>query len=248
MRRSPRLRRLESDWTALQQLRADSSLFDFIIPNTTFAGPPETYVVQIRGRGLWRPEGSDRVLLREGHEILVRLGAAYPRMIPELVWRTPIFHPNISAHGAVCLGGYSTHWAPSLQLDELCVMLWDIARYANYDANSPYNRAAAHWVRAQKQFSFPIDSRPLRDRMAWETGPRRPGSPASGPCAATSGPPRGSAAADPVVVDAELVFVDDQIVAAQIVTAEIAAGAAGSAETGVEGERRDNHLPVLYIS
>ena len=27
----------------------------------------------------------------------------------------------------VCLGGYGTHWVPSVQLDELCMMLWDMA-------------------------------------------------------------------------------------------------------------------------
>jgi len=86
-------------------------------------------------------------------------------MIPELAWRTPIFHPNISANGVVCLGGYSTHWAPGLRLDELCVMLWDMARYANYDVDSPYNRAASYWARNQLQYRFPIDPRPLRDRV-----------------------------------------------------------------------------------
>ena len=111
MRRSPRLRRLESDWRAMQQLQAESSLIHITTPATPFAGPPEVYVVRFLGRGVWKPESSNAVLLREGHEVLIRLGASYPRMIPELVWRTPIFHPNISSNGVVCLGGYSTHWA-----------------------------------------------------------------------------------------------------------------------------------------
>ncbi len=165
MRRSPRLRRLESDWRAMQQLQAESSLIQITTPATPFAGPPDVYVVRFRGQGVWKPDGSDAVLLREGHEVLIRLGASYPRMIPELVWRTPIFHPNISANGVVCLGGYSTHWAPGLRLDELCVMLWDMARYANYDVDSPYNRAASYWARNQLQYRFPIDPRPLRDRV-----------------------------------------------------------------------------------
>jgi hypothetical protein len=223
MRRSPRLRRLESDWTALNQLRADSSLFDFSAPETPFAGPPDVYLVRIRGLGVWKPDNSERVLLREGHEIHVRLGAAYPRMIPELVWRTPIFHPNISANGVVCLGGYSTHWAPSLRLDELCVMLWDIARYANYDVGSPYNRAAAHWARIQTQFRFPLDPRPLRNGLV-RTAP---------PGAAVGEAPRGapSAAGAPVVA-AELVFVDDRIVDAEIVA---------------EDRWNRQRSPVLYI-
>ena len=63
----------------------------------------------------------------------------------------------------VCLGGYGTHWVPSVQLDELCMMLWDMARYHNYDIRSPYNRDAALWVANQTAILFPTDPRPLRD-------------------------------------------------------------------------------------
>jgi hypothetical protein len=163
MRESPRLRRLRSDHRAMEELRAQSSVFDFSAPGPLFGGSPDTYLVVFHGTGLWRPEDSSQVLLRDRHAVLIRLTAAYPRMMPELIWRTPIFHPNISANGVVCLGGYSSHWVPSLQLDELCSMLWDIIRYQNYDVDSPYNREAARWVRTQDDYAFPLDSRPLRD-------------------------------------------------------------------------------------
>lgn len=259
MRRSPRQRRLESDWSALHQLRADSSLFDFVTPQPPLAGPPETYLVRIAGCGLWRPEGSSQVLLREGHEILVRLGAAYPRMIPELVWRTPMFHPNISAHGAVCLGGYSTYWAPSLQLDELCSLLWDMARYANYDAASPYNRAAAQWVRTQTAFSFPLDPRPLRDRAPSQPDTRCTGAccAAADPTPAADPPPRGAPAADPAVVDAELVFLDEPACvagqapaardAAEVITAEIVPQHPEPREARNPSRRQSPASPILYI-
>jgi len=236
MRRSPRLRRLESDWAALQQLRADSNLFDFSTPETPFAGPPEVYLVRFRGRGVWQPDQADRVLLREGHEVQIRLGAAYPRMIPELIWRTPIFHPNISGNGVVCLGGYSTHWAPSLQLDELCVLLWDIARYANYDVSSPYNRAAAHWARTETAFRFPLDARPLRDRITRLASTRGADAPrAAHDAAGSHGPDTNWAGMS--VVTAELVFEDARISDAEIVDAEI-----------VATERwNDQRTPVLYI-
>ena len=66
----------------------------------------------------------------------------------------------------VCLGGYGTHWVPSLAMDELCVMLWDMARYQNYDIRSPYNREAALWAANQTTFKFPIDGRSSRDKRA----------------------------------------------------------------------------------
>src|SRR5262249_50036770 len=79
---------------------------------------------------------------------------------------TPIYHPNISEIGMVCLGGYGTHWVPSVQLDELCIMLWDMLRYHNYDIRSPYNRDAALWVANQTSILFPTDARSLRDLRA----------------------------------------------------------------------------------
>ena len=91
-------------------------------------------MISFRGKGLWRDRGKVRVL--DDHRVEVKLGASYPRTIPEIRWITPIYHPNISEIGMVCLGGYGTHWVPSVQLDELCVMLWDMARYHNYELAS----------------------------------------------------------------------------------------------------------------
>jgi hypothetical protein len=104
------------------------------------------------------------VARREDHEVMLQLVAEYPRSAPHMRWMTPIFHPNISASGAICLGGWGTHWAPSLSLDRLCEMLWDMLRFANYDTRSPFNQQAATWLRSQREFRFPLDSRELRDR------------------------------------------------------------------------------------
>jgi hypothetical protein len=162
MRESPRLRRLRSDHKALQTLADESSIFTFL----GHGEPPELYVMRFAGRGLWKLEGNGEVRFTELHEVHIRLGAAYPRMMPELAWKTPIFHPNISASGVVCLGGYGTYWVPSLTLDELCTMLWDMIRYENYDETSPYNREAANWIKNQIHYRMPLDQRPLRDRKA----------------------------------------------------------------------------------
>jgi hypothetical protein len=123
--------------------------------------PPTHYSITFRGKGLWRDRG--KVKFAHTHRVEIKLGASYPRTIPEIRWLTPIYHPNISEIGMVCLGGYGTHWVPSVQLDELCTMLWDMARYHNYDIRSPYNRDAALWVANQTSILFPTDSRPLRD-------------------------------------------------------------------------------------
>ena len=161
MRRSPRTRRLMSDHRAVQQLARESSIFHFEAKGT----PPEAYRLIFKGLGVWRPNPHQAALCDE-HVVIVELGAAYPRLIPGLTWQTPIFHPNISSGGVVCLGGYGTHWVPSLTLDELCVMLWDMIRFKNYDPESPYNREAALWAKSQTQFTLPVDDRPLRNLVS----------------------------------------------------------------------------------
>lgn len=171
---STRARRLRSDFRAMERLRAESSIIDFDFERD----PPTKYLVTFRGAGFYRQENSNDVLIRDIHEVKIELNAAYPRMIPDLAWQTPIFHPNISASGVVCLGGYSTHWAPSLKLDQLCVMLWDMIRYKNFDVESPYNREAAIWTKAAL-VDFPVDHRELRDRLTGEAPILNPTKPPS---------------------------------------------------------------------
>jgi ubiquitin-protein ligase len=161
MRLSPRERRLHSDYRAIQELRDESSIISFESQGV----PPDHYRVVFLGRGVAR-NNQNEVIYADRHEIIIRLTSGYPRSMPELTWQTPVFHPNISAGGIVCLGGYGTHWVPSLRLDELCNMLWDMIRYKNFDVESPYNRDAAMWARAVAgQQPFPMDRRPLRNRI-----------------------------------------------------------------------------------
>lgn len=163
---TPRSRRLRTDHEAMKQLKDQSGILEF----QAFGEPPERYLVTFRGKGLLRKSEMDPVELAEVHRVEIRLGIDYPRSRPDLQWLTQIFHPNISAVGAVCLGGYSTNWTPSLGLDELCTMLWDMVRYANYDPKSAYNYAAGRWCETQAQWDFPVDGRPIRDKVGRTQG------------------------------------------------------------------------------
>jgi ubiquitin-protein ligase len=158
---TPRTRRLRADAEALKLLKEHSTIVEY----QAFGDPAERYLVTFRGRGLIRKTESEPVEVAEVHRVEIRLGIDYPRSRPDLQWLTSIYHPNISAVGAVCLGGYSTNWVPSLGLAELCEMLWDMVRYANYDPKSAYNYAAGRWSETQAQYDFPLDPRAIRDRM-----------------------------------------------------------------------------------
>lgn len=160
MRLSPRDRRLAADYRSIAQLLAESTILKADARGT----PPQQYRFRFQGWGIGL-NSKGEIAPRDEHEVIVELGAAYPRMMPTLTWRTPIFHPNISANGIVCLGGYGTHWVPSLTLSELCTMLWDIIRYKNFNIESPYNRDAAEWARTQTAYELPLDPRPLRNAV-----------------------------------------------------------------------------------
>lgn len=146
----------------MEKLRGESSIVEF----RTKGNPPDAYLVRFHGRGLWLPRGAEYVKILGLHEVRIVLGASYPRTMPDLHWVSPIFHANISASGVVCLGGYGTHWVPSLGLDELCEMLWDMVRYQNFDVESPYNREAAAWAKHQQTYAFPLDHRSIRDLIS----------------------------------------------------------------------------------
>ena len=163
---TPRVRRLKADGDALKLLKENSTIVDY----QAFGDPPERYLISFKGKGLLRKSEADPVEIAEVHRVEIRLGIDYPRSRPDLQWLTAIYHPNISAVGAVCLGGYSTNWVPSLGLAELCEMLWDMVRYANYDPKSAYNYAAGRWSETQTQYDFPLDPRNLRDRMTKTVG------------------------------------------------------------------------------
>jgi ubiquitin-protein ligase len=184
MHDSPRIRRLKSDFAALQQVHRESSIFTF----DASGNPPCHYHIRFLGKGLCRDRGKIKVIGK--HQVEIKLGASYPRTVPEIRWLTPVYHPNISEIGMVCLGGYGTHWVPSVQLDELCTMLWDMIRYHNYDIRSPYNRDAALWVANQTAILFPTDARSLRDRRVAQgrVVTTKPSSKAAGPSGNGSAP------------------------------------------------------------
>lgn len=163
---TPRLRRLKADAEAMKLLKENSTILDYQVNGD----PAERYMITLKGKGLIRKTEADPVEVAEVHRVEIRLGIDYPRSRPDLQWLTSIYHPNISAVGAVCLGGYSTNWVPSLGLAELCEMLWDMVRYENYDPKSAYNYAAGRWSETQTQYDFPLDPRNLRDRMTKTVG------------------------------------------------------------------------------
>ena len=161
---SPRGRRLKTDMDKLIQLATTCSVLELDLGQRGEFQYPESYIIGFQGPSFERTVNpfEYKVSLREHHQVRLTLGPQYPRLMPGLQWLTPIFHPNIAPNGSVCLGGYSTHWAPRLMLDQLCEMLWDMLVFRNFNLDSPYNREAAGWLQQQTTFSLPLCRHGLR--------------------------------------------------------------------------------------
>lgn len=154
---SPRLRRLESDYQRLQKLVAQSSLVRIA---GTDGNPPDKYVIEFTCRGVEDLNGNQPIYSTL-HRAGIALLAGYPTAKPGIRWLTPIFHPNISNGGSVCIGP----WYASKWLDELVFMLAEMIQYkippTRDTIEDVLNTRAATWLRSNRHL-FPVDTRDIR--------------------------------------------------------------------------------------
>lgn len=146
--------RLRNEYRLVRELVNRSDLIQVL---ATDGDPPEKYLIRFTCVGVEKIDPHGRPVLRNVHEVSVYLHAEYPLKQPQLKWQTPIFHPNIHATGAVCIGA----WWAAKTLDELLLTLGEMTQYKNYDPNDPMNSRAASWSKRNKNL-FPIDGRPLK--------------------------------------------------------------------------------------
>lgn len=164
--RTPRTMRLERDLAELQAMRNESTILDFKTAGDS-AATPEKYLISYHGSTLV-PSGKDGAKLSEKpQQVEVSLSGSYPRSQPAIAWKTTILHPNIFG-GHVCLGNFHNQWSPNVRLADLVEILWDMARLAilnPYSAGGGASNAYEHWSKLRNEFGFPVDKRPLRDKI-----------------------------------------------------------------------------------
>lgn len=155
--------RLHAELEVMQGLKAESTILEFSV----VSDPPDHYTVKFRGRGINRGTSNEaKVDVIEFHKCEIRLPFSFPRRPPDVRWRSPICHPNISFSGLVKLREVGLPWHEDLGLDIVCVRLWDVARLAYINDEKACNDAAKNWLRKQITIKMPVDDRPLRDKLA----------------------------------------------------------------------------------
>lgn len=159
--RTQRSIRLDHDYADMQAFKKDSTILDF----EAIGDPPEKYIITFNGSSLVPSKGEEGAKLGGAQQIELTMGADYPRHQPQIRWLTPIAHPNIS-HGGVCLGNYANSWTPYFKLVDLIEILWDYSRLAVLNPHGGYRQeGVAIWDKWRRKFEFPVDRRPLRDKV-----------------------------------------------------------------------------------
>jgi ubiquitin-protein ligase len=153
---SPRNRRLENEYAAMRELAQSSSLISF----TSQGSPPTQYQITFVCHGLARLHGELTRLSR--HEFTFTLDGTFPLAPPVIVWKTPIFHPNMKPPD-VCTGDI---WYPAFTLAGLCVSLCELVQYKSFNVYDPLDNEAANWLIRYLQADesgIPVDRRPILD-------------------------------------------------------------------------------------
>ena len=154
-----RQERLLNDSRALSDLDKNST----ILTLEPSGDPPDRYSITFRGKGIRRNQ--DRVEIVEEHECELQLPYSYPDSPPTIRWLTPIFHPNVSFSGFIELDEIGLPWDKDIGLDAVCERLWDVVRMSFVNLEDATNYTARSWLEdGNCTTTFPVDTRPLRDK------------------------------------------------------------------------------------
>lgn len=158
--KTPLTMRLERELKALQALKSESTILDF-----RFQGdPPDKYHFAFHGNSLVPADNDEGVKIGKIQEFDIILGSEFPRKRPEVHWLTRIEHPNISGP-SVCMGNFAANWTPNISLADLIEVLWDMSRLAILNPFHSYDHNPSAWEELDKKYHFPVDRRPLRDKV-----------------------------------------------------------------------------------
>lgn len=154
---NPQMRRLRADYERVQQLVNQSDLIRII---NTQGNPPNVYTIEYTCRGVERVQGNQAVM-RDTHQVVFTLPSGYPRDKPHVRFETPIFHPNISSGGGVCIGP----WYASKWLDELVIMIAELIQYkippTRDTLTDVLTQSAVEWLRNNRN-RLPVDKREIK--------------------------------------------------------------------------------------
>jgi len=120
----------------------------------------------------WRAQlaGPEESVYEGGNfELDMKLPLRYPLEPPNVVFRTRIFHPNVSDRGEICLDVLKTQWSPALTLHKVLLSVSSLLTDPNFA--DPLNSTAAALFR-QDPKSYDSKCREMTRRFAMPVASR----------------------------------------------------------------------------
>ena len=177
--------RLKSEYSAVLDLNSRSSLISAEASRFLKLDVPSEYLVHYSCKGLYKDHSSDELLESTKHSISISIPPDFPVTPPELLFLTPIFHPNINdpsapkenfvrfPRGWICMGS----WKPARSIPDLIIEVGEMIQQKwsgvqteiSDDMNpdgfvdiipTPICKEAKKWIIENKS-KIPIDDRPL---------------------------------------------------------------------------------------
>ena len=82
----------------------------------------------------------------------IKLTENYPLEAPKIFFKHPVFHPNISSSGHICLDILQNQWAPTLTLKKVMLSISSLLNDPN--PSSPLNGTAANlWINNREVYN-----------------------------------------------------------------------------------------------
>lgn len=206
----PRQDRLAEEARCLRELTENSDHVK-VEPEEVPGLAPERFKVTFLCKGIIAIDSRQDPIYANRHEVEITCHHGFPAEVPQLRWKSPIWHPNIQHDGgkAVCVN--KIEWLGGMGLDDLCHQMFDMVQYRNYHAlhTPPYplDQPAAKWVLEVAEPRGIVDkSRQIYvdDKPFWKPAARvmiRPHAPAPNPSQGPRVKIKGGFPAKPVPID-----------------------------------------------
>lgn len=169
--KAKRMRRLQNEYQEMLNFQAQSRFIDIQVLNQS-AGAPTRFLLTFTVRGISGIQQGPvpNPIYSDFHQVEMEITPEYPKAQPSLLWKTPIWHPNI-AHKEprhVCTDeANSFHQSKKLYLlvEYLAMMAQYKIYHARLDGPLPWDTEVASWVREFAEKSGLIGpDKPVDDR------------------------------------------------------------------------------------